>query len=293
MKQSRLVFGLILAAVALFLVAHSFYIVQETQQALLLQFGEVKSVARQPGLYLKLPEPIQTVIYIEKRLLLLQTPELEVADADQRRFSVDAIARWRVDDTLRFYQTVQGNVATASTRLDGYLQGSVRKVIGQKPFSNVLSDKRPEIMRLVEEDFAPAARQLGVELVDVRIRRADQPEDITSRTFERMKSDRQREATDLRARGQEAARIIRATTEKEAIVLRAEARKQAEITRGKGDAQRIRIFAEAFNQDPQFFAFYRSLRAYENSLSGKDTTFVLSPDSEFFRFFNAPGKTGP
>jgi membrane protease subunit HflC len=290
MTRSRLIGILLFAVIGLYIVFNCFYTVQETQQALLVQFGEVKSVAHDPGLYMKLPEPIQTVIYIEDRLLPLQTPELEIADAEQRRFLIDAVARWRVTNPVLFYKTVQGNIAIAMPRLDGFLQGSMRKIIGQRPFADVLSSKRGGIMLAMKEDFAQAAKVFGVELVDVRIRRADQPEDITNGTFERMKSDRQREATDLRARGQEEARKIRAETEKQAVVIRAEARRQAEILRGKGDAERIRIFAEAYNQDPQFFAFYRSMNAYEKALGDKETTFVLSPDSEFLRFFGT-GKT--
>lgn len=290
MNRSSTILFSILAAIALFVAFNSFYIVSETQQALLLQFGEVKGVAREPGLYLKLPEPFQNVIYIEDRLLPLQTPELEIADAQQRRFTVDAVARWRVVDPLRFYQTVQGNLTFAAQRLDGFLQGSLRKIIGQQPFAEVLSEKRKVFMHQIEEDLERSVKQLGVELVDVRIRRADQPQDITERTFERMKSDRQRAATFLRANGQEQARKIRSETEKKAVVIRAEARSQAEITRGKGDAERNHIFAQAYGQDLAFFAFYRSMRAYEQALGGKDTTFVLSPDSEFFRFFGTNRK---
>lgn len=285
MMRPRLIALILLALVAIYFVFNCFYTVQETQQAILLQFGEVKSIARKPGLYVKLPEPIQNVIYIEDRLLPLQTPELEIADADQRRFAVDAVARWQIVNPLLFYQTVQGNLSVALPRLDGFLQGSMRKIIGQRPFADVLSNKRGAIMTAIKDDFAQAAKAFGVELVDVRIRRADQPEDITSRTFERMKSDRQRDATDLRARGQEEARKIRAETEKQAVVIRAEARRQAEILRGKGEGERARIFAEAYNQDVQFFAFTRSMRAYEQALGDKETTFVLSPDSEFLRLF--------
>jgi membrane protease subunit HflC len=287
MSLARLITVFLVAALALFLVRQSFYTVQETQRALLLQFGKIKNVTTEPGLYLKLPEPVQTVIYIEDRLLPLQTPELEIADADQRRFLVDAIARWQVTNPLLFYQTVQGNLGLAVTRLDGFLQGSMRKIIGQRPFADVLSTKRGAIMQAIKEDFTRAASTLGVELIDVRIRRADQPEDITAGTFNRMKSDRQRDATDLRARGQEQARKIRAETEKQAVIIRAEARRQAEIMRGKGDAERARIFAEAYNQDAGFFAFYRSMRAYDQSLGDKSSTFMLTPDSEFMRFFGA------
>lgn len=288
MNRPATIFLGIVAVLLLFIALNSFYIVRETQQALLLQFGEVKGVARDPGLYLKLPGPFQNVIFIEDRLLPLQTPELEVADADQRRFTVDAVARWRVTDPLKFYQSVQGNIEFAAQRLDGFLQGSIRKVIGRQPFAEVLTVKRAAFMQEIEQDLASAVRPFGIELADVRIRRADQPPDITDRTFERMKSDRQREATELRARGQEAARKIRAETEKKAVVLRAEARREAEIKRGQGDAARNRILAEAYGQDPQFFAFYRSMRAYEHALEAKNTTFLLSPDSEFFRFLNPP-----
>lgn len=287
MNHSSRIFFLVLGAFVLFVLFNSFYVVKETQQALLLQFGEVKSVARQPGLYFKLPEPMQNVIYIEDRLLPLQTPELEVADADQRRFTVDAVARWRVVDPLKFYQSVQGNLEFAAQRLDGFLQGSIRKVIGRQPFAEVLTEKRGQFMQEIEQDLASAVTPFGVDLVDVRIRRADQPQDITERTFERMKSDRQREATELRARGQEAARKIKAETEKKATVLRAEARRDSEIRRGQGDAERSRIFADAYGRDSQFFAFTRAMRAYEHALSGRTTSFVLTPDSEFFRFFGA------
>ncbi|MES2907249.1 MAG: protease modulator HflC [Pseudomonadota bacterium] len=284
MNRPALFILLLFAAVVLFIAFNSFYIVRETQQALLLQFGEVKSVAREPGLYLKLPEPLQNVIYIEDRLLPLQTPELEIADAQQRRFTVDAVARWRVVDPLRFYQTVQGNLAFAAQRLDGFLQGSMRKIIGQQPFAEVLTEKRDTLMRQIEDDLASSVKQLGIELVDVRIRRADQPQDITERTFERMKSDRQRAATFLRASGQESARRIRSETDRKAVGIRADAKSQSEIIRGRGDAERSKIFAQAYGQDPQFFAFYRSMQAYDLALDGKNTTFVLSPDSDFLKF---------
>ncbi len=289
--MTRAHFIAILAALlfAVYVILNCFYTVQETQQALLLQFGKVVSIERDPGLYVKLPAPIQNVIYVDDRLLPVQTPELEIADADQRRFLIDAVARWRVIDPQLFYQTVQGNLSVALPRFEGFLLGSMRKIIGQRPFADVLSAKRGAIMQAIKEDFAQTVKPFGVVLEDVRIRRADQPEVITNGTFARMISDRQRNATDLRARGQEEARKIRAEAEKQAVVIRAEARKQSEIARGKGEAERARIFADAYNQDPQFFAFGRSLRAYEQSLGDKETMFVLSPDSEFLRFFN--GKT--
>ncbi len=278
--------------IVLFIAAQSFYTVREIDRALLLQFGEVKSTTDRPGLFFKLPF-IQNVVYIDRRLLPLQTPELEIADAEQRRFAVDAVARWRVKDTTRFFQAVGGNVAAAMSRLEPILSASVRKVIGSKPFSEVLSDRRIDIMRLIEEDAQPGAAQLGVELVDVRIRRADQPDDITNRTFERMKSDRQREATDLRARGEEEARKIRAEAENQAVVLRAEAKRKSEILRGEGDGNKNRVLAEAYGRDPEFFAFYRSMQAYEQTMKAKDTTFILSPKSDFLRYFADQGKARP
>lgn len=289
MNQNKVAGLGLFTIVLLFIAAQSFYIVREIDRALLLQFGEVKSSTDRPGLYLKIPF-IQNVVYIDRRLIPLQTPELEIADADQRRFAVDAVARWRVTDTTRFFQAVGGSIPAATSRLEPILSASVRKVIGSKPFSEVLSDRRVEVMRIIEEDAQPGAKQLGVELVDVRIRRADQPDDITNRTFERMKSDRQREATDLRARGDEEARKIRAEAENQAVVLRAEARRQSEIMRGQGDGNKNRILAEAYGKDPEFFAFYRSMQAYEQALKSKDTTYVLSPKSEFFRYFADPAR---
>jgi membrane protease subunit HflC len=288
MNNPRTIFFLGLIALVIFVGARSFYIVQETQQALLLRFGETRAVWTRPGLYFKLPEPFERVIVIEDRLLPLQTPELEVADSTQRRFVVDAVARWRVTDGRRFYQAVGGSITAAQQRLEPVLSAQIRRVIGQRPFNEVLAERRAEIMREIEEQAAPQARNLGIELVDVRIRRADQPDEISARTFERMRSDRQREAVEVRARGQEEARRIRAEAENQSVVTRAEAQRDSETRRGEGDALRNRTFAAAFNQDPAFFAFYRSMQAYEQALQSRDTTFVLSPNSEFFRFFNAP-----
>lgn len=294
MNNPRTVFFLGLLALMVFVGSRSFYIVQETQQALLLRFGEIRAITTQPGLYFKLPEPIERVIPIEDRLLLIQTPELEVTDSNQRRFVVDAVARWRVTDARRFYQAVGGSVIAAQARVEPILSANIRRIVGQRPFNEVLAERRAEIMRQIEESTAPQVRSdLGVELVDVRIRRADQPDEITARTFERMRSDRQREATDIRARGQEEAGRIRAESENQAVVIRAEAQRDSERRRGEGDGLRNRIFAEAYQRDPEFFSFYRSMLAYEAAMGQRDTTFVLSPNSEFFRYFNAPGGTPP
>lgn len=291
MNQNRIAaVGVVLAGLV-FLAIQSFFIVGETQRALVLRFGEVRAALDRPGLYLKLPF-IDRVINIEDRLLPLQTPELEVADSEQRRFSVDAVARWKVVDTLRFYQAVGGNLAAANARLDPILSAAVRQVIGARPFAQVLFEARADVTRQIEDLAQANARNLGVELVDVRIRRAEQPDDISARTFERMRSDRQREATDIRARGQEQARRIRAEAENQAVVIRAEARRQSETLRGRGDAERNRVLAEAYGRDAEFFSFYRSMLAYQNALGARDTTFLLSPNSEFFRYFADPSR-GP
>lgn len=293
MNQARVIAFAVVGAIILLIASRSFYIVRETQQALLLQFGEIRSVARKPGLWLKLPEPLQNVIYIEDRLIPLQTPELEITDAQQRRFVVDAVARWRVSDPVRFYQAVGGNISAAGSRIEPILSASIRRIIGQSPFNEVLAERRAEIMREIEDQATPQIRNLGIDLVDVRVRRADQPDEISARTYERMRSDRQREATDLRARGQEEARRIRSEADNQAVVIRAEAQKQAEIRRGEGEAERNKTFAQAFSKDPDFFVFYRSMRAYETALQPKDTNFVLNPRSDFFRFFDLPGAAKP
>lgn len=289
MNQTRLIGVTIALGVAVFLGTRCVYIVREAQQALLLQFGEIRKVDQKPGLFLKFPEPFQNVVYIENRLIPLQTPELEITDSLQRRFVVDAVARWRVTDTKRFYQAVGGNIPAAGARIEPILSASIRRIIGQRPFNEVLAERRAEIMKEIEDQAIPQIRALGIELVDVRIRRADQPDEISSRTYERMRSDRQREATDLRARGQEEARRIKSEAENQAVVLRADAQRQSEIRRGEGESLRNKTFADAFSKDPDFFVFYRSMRAYETSLQGKDTSYVLSPRSDFFRFFENPG----
>lgn len=288
MNQARMIVGAMIVGALMLLASRCYFIVRETQQALLLQFGEIRAVVKTPGLNFKLPEPFQNVIYIENRLLPLQTPELEITDSLQRRFVVDAVARWRVVDTVRFYQAVGGNIAAASARIEPILSASIRRIIGQRPFNEVLAERRSEIMKEIEDQAIPQIRALGIDLVDVRVRRADQPDEISNRTYERMRSDRQREATDLRARGQEEARRIKSEAENQAVVLRADAQRQSEIRRGEGEALRNKTFADAYTKDPDFFIFYRSMRAYEASLQGKDTSFVLSPRSEFFRFFEAP-----
>ncbi|MCY1705611.1 protease modulator HflC [Pannonibacter sp. SL95] len=276
-----------LAAAALYL---SIYIVSPTQQALVLQFGKVISATQQSGLHFKLPL-VQNVIYIDKRILDLNMPPLEAIAADKKRLVVDAFARYRISDPVLFYQRVN-NINAANQRLSTLLQSSLRSELGKASFTAVVRDDRNGIMGSIRKDVGTSAAELGIEVVDVKIRRADLPEANSQAVFDRMQTERQREATEIRAQGEEQGRRIRSRAERDATVLVAEARRDAEIIRGDGDAERNRIFAEAFGVDPDFFGFYRSMQAYEAGLRSGDTSLVLSPDSSFFRFFNNPAGAG-
>ena len=276
-----------LAAAALYL---SIYIVSPTQQALVLQFGKVISATQQSGLHFKLPL-VQNVIYIDKRILDLNMPPLEAIASDKKRLVVDAFARYRISDPVLFYQRVN-NINAANQRLSTLLQSSLRSELGKASFTAVVRDDRNGIMGSIRKDVGTSAAELGIEVVDVKIRRADLPEANSQAVFDRMQTERQREATEIRAQGEEQGRRIRSRAERDATVLVAEARRDAEIIRGDGDAERNRIFAEAFGVDPDFFGFYRSMQAYEAGLRSGDTSLVLSPDSSFFRFFNNPAGAG-
>lgn len=276
-----------LAAAALYL---SIYIVNPTQQALVLQFGKVISATQQSGLHFKLPL-VQNVIYIDKRILDLNMPPLEAIASDKKRLVVDAFARYRISDPVLFYQRVN-NINAANQRLSTLLQSSLRSELGKASFTAVVRDDRNGIMDSIRKDVGTSASELGIEVVDVKIRRADLPEANSQAVFDRMQTERQREATEIRAQGEEQGRRIRSRAERDATVLVAEARRDAEIIRGDGDAERNRIFAEAFGVDPDFFGFYRSMQAYEAGLRSGDTSLVLSPDSSFFRYFNNPAGAG-
>jgi modulator of FtsH protease HflC len=270
-------------AVVVLLVAMTFFRVNERQQALVLQFGQVEQVITEPGLGWKIPL-IQDVVYYEDRILPLETSALEVTPADERRLIVDAFARWRIDDVVQFRQSVQTELA-ATQRLERILNASLRQVLGSVQSSDVLSPERTVLMQRIRDVARREAENLGVNIIDVRIRRADLPEQNLQATFERMEAERQREAADERARGQERAQEIRATADRAAVELVSDARRQAEIIRGEADAERNAIYADAFGRDEEFFAFYRSLNAYESALRGENSTLVLSPDSEFFDYF--------
>ena len=276
--------GIVAAALALTLLS-SLYTVNQTQHALVLQFGSVRDRVSEPGLHFKLPF-IQNVVYIDKRVLDLDTPAEEVIAADQKRLVVDAFARYRIIDPLLFYQTVRDQ-ARATQQLNAVVSSSMRQILGGQAFATVLSGERSQLMRAIRDVVNGEAKAYGVEIVDVRIRRADLPDANSQAIFRRMQTEREREAKEVRAQGAEVAQRIRARADREKAVLLADAQRQSQVTRGEGDAEASRIFAEAFGKDPQFYAFYRSLQAYRESLGGDNTTMVLSPQSQFFRYFDA------
>ncbi|MFQ5624211.1 MAG: protease modulator HflC [Paracoccaceae bacterium] len=276
-----------LAAIFLFLVRSSVFIVDEREKALVLQFGEVRAVKEEPGFAFKIPF-VQEVVKYDDRILSLETEPLEVTPLDDRRLVVDAFARYRITDAVRFRQAVGvGGIASAETRLKRILNASLREVLGSVGSGAVLSADRVSLMNRIRDAAIIEARSLGLEVVDVRIRRADLPQQNLAATFDRMKAEREREAADERARGKEAAQKLRAQADRQAVELVSQAQRDADIIRGKADAKRNAIFADAFGRDPEFFAFYRSLAAYEKSLSGENSTLVITPDSEFFDYFKA------
>lgn len=280
----RLYLLLGVAAVLVFIGLQALYVVDERKQAIVLQFGQVKDVKQNPGLGFKIPF-IQNVVYYEDRILPLDTSPLEVTPLDDRRLVVEAFARWKITDPVKFRLAVgSGGEAIGSNRLETILNAALREVLGSVNSNDVLSADRAALMLRIRSATRSPARNLGVEIIDVRIKRADLPQQNLQATFQRMQAERQREAADERARGKEAAQVVRATADRQALELVSEARKQAEIIRGEADARRNAIFADAFGRDEEFFAFYRSLTAYERALKGANSTLVISPDSEFFDY---------
>ncbi|MEM9123547.1 MAG: protease modulator HflC [Pseudomonadota bacterium] len=275
---------LILLAIGSVVLFNTFYTVNPAQQAIVLQFGQIKDVEEKPGLKWKIPF-IQQVIYLEKRVLDLDIPSEEVVAADQKRYLVNAFVRYQIDNPLRFYQSV-GNEFGLQPKLAELLESKMREVLGRQTFETLLSEERAALMLEIRDAVNGTAENFGIDVVDVRILRVDLPTQNSDAIFERMRTARQREASELRAQGREEAERIRADADREKAVLLAEARRDSEIIRGEGDAERNRIFAEAFNRDPEFFDFYRTMQAYRASLADPDTTLVLSPDSDFFRFFS-------
>ncbi len=261
----------------------SIFIVKEVNQAIVLQFGDPKKIISNPGLNFKLPF-IQNVVFLDKRILNLDAPPEEVIASDQKRLIVDAFARFQIIDPLKFYISV-GNERVARSRLSTIINSRIRSVLGTQRLQTLLSEDRTKQMSLIQEGVNTEAEKFGIKIVDVRIKRADLPQANSNAIFARMQTEREREAKEFRAKGAEMAVTITSTADKEVTVILADAEKKSEIMKGEGDGQRNKIFADAFGQDPEFFAFYRAMQAYEKALIGGETSLVLSPDSEFFKFF--------
>ena len=269
----------VIAVVAFF----SIFIVKEVNQAIVLQFGDPKKIVLKPGLNFKLPF-IQNVVFLDKRILNLDAPPEEVIASDQKRLIVDAFARFQIVDPLKFYISV-GNERVARSRLSTIINSRIRSVLGTQRLQTLLSEDRTKQMSLIQEGVNNEAEKFGIKIIDVRIKRADLPQANSDAIFARMQTERNREAKEFRAKGAEMAITITSTADKEVAVILAEAQKKSEIMKGEGDGKRNKIFADAFGQDPEFFAFYRAMQAYETALIGGETSLVLSPDSEFFKFF--------
>ena len=282
MNRSIILLGVL--AVAILAAASTLFTVHQTQQVLITRLGEPVRVIQHPGLYLKIPV-IESVITFDRRLLDFDAPGEEVILGDQRRLIVDSFTRYRITDPLRFFQTVGATEAGIRARLNSIVTSSLRRVLGNEPLLSVLSADRTRIMGEIRRQVNEEARQFGIAVEDVRIRRADLPGENTQAILSRMQSERERVAREARAEGAEVAQRVRASAERERTVLIAEAQAQADILRGQGEQEAIRIFAEAFQRDPAFFQFWRTMQAYREAFAEGDTRLVLTPDSEFFRYF--------
>ncbi len=290
----RTTYLLPVAVVALMVALSAVFIVDEREKALVLQFGRVVAVKEEPGLNFKLPL-IQDVVRYDDRILSRDVDPLEVTPLDDRRLVVDAFARYRIADVNQFREATGAGgdlaIEVAGQRLDSILRSQTREILGSVSSNDILSSDRAALMLRIRNGALEDARELGLDLLDVRLKRTDLPAENLDATFARMRAEREREATDERARGNEAAQRLRAQADRTVVETTSEAQREAEIIRGEADAQRNAIYAEAFGRDPEFFAFYRSMLAYETALGGDDTTMVLNPNSEFFRFFGNPSES--
>ena len=285
MKISKFVIPvLVLAGLVVYL---SLFTVKEINQAIVLQFGDPKRVIAEPGLQVKIPF-IQNVVFIDRRILSLDPQPEEVIASDQKRLIVDAYARFKIVDPLKFYVSV-GDERVARSRLATIINSRLRSVLGTQSLATLLSEDRAKQMAIIQEGVNIEATKFGITIIDVRIKRADLPQANSEAIYKRMQTEREREAKEFRARGAEMAVTITSTADKEVTVLLANAKKQSEIMKGEGDGQRNKIFASAFGKDPEFFSFYRAMQAYETALIGGDTSLILSPDSDFFKFFGNAG----
>jgi membrane protease subunit HflC len=280
----------VLAVIAAIIGYSSLFTVYQTRLALVVRLGQPVRVVTEPGLNFKIPL-IDSVIYVDKRILDLENAAQEVIASDQKRLVVDAFARYRINDALKFYQAV-GSIEGANSRLSTLLNAALRRVLGESTLTHVVRDERAALMARVREQLDREAAAFGITIVDVRIRRADLPEQNSQAVYQRMQTERQREAAEFRANGSQKSQEIRAKADRDVTVLVAETQARADTIRGEGEAERNRIFAEAFGKDPDFFGFYRSMQAYEVGLKANDTRMVLKPDSDFFKYFADPAGKG-
>ncbi|GLI93611.1 protease modulator HflC [Methylocystis echinoides] len=289
MKNGLYFIVALLALLGLAALAGAMFTVEQTEQALVLRFGEPvagRGLITEPGLHFKIPL-IENVVTFDNRILDVESPNLEVLAADNQRLEVDSFIRYRIVDALKFYQSVN-SVLGANNQLGSVLNSAVRRVLSEANQQQIVRDERAKLMARIKEQADTEARRFGVQVVDARIRRVDLPQQISEKVFGRMQTERQREAAEYRAQGSEQAQKITAKADRDVVVLKAEAQQKADQIKGEGDAERNRIFAEAFGKDPDFFAFYRSMQAYETAFKSGETRFLVSPRSEFFRFFSAP-----
>jgi len=282
--MNKLPYIVVVLGILAIAVYSSIFIVNEREQAIVLRFGEIKRVVQEPGANFKVPL-LDTVQILDDRILELALDDIRVQVRDGRRYLVDAFIAYRIVNPRQFRETVSGSYDIANQNLGTRLDAALRRVYGQRSFEAALSAQRAEMMREVRDQLRPLAADIGINIVDVRIKRTDLLQEVSQRTFDRMKAERLAEAAELRALGTQEKLRIEAEADREATVTIAEAQRDADILRGEGDAQRNRIFAEAFQRDPDFFAFYRSMKAYETAIEGSGTTMVLSPDSQFFEYF--------
>jgi len=287
MSEKKLKILLPIIGVLAFISYTTMFTVNEIQQGIILQFGDPKRVIQKAGLNFKIPF-VQNVVLLDKRILNLDTPSEEIIASDQKRLIVDAFARFKIKDPLKFYISV-GNERVARSRLSTIINSRIRGVLGNEELATLVSKERGRLMDKITQDVNAEASKLGIEIIDVRIKRADLPQQNSEAVYRRMQTERLREAKEFRAEGAEIAQTVRSTADKEVTIILAEANKKSEILKGEGDGKRNKIFADAFGKDPNFFSFYRAMQSYEKSLIGGETSLILSPDSEFFRFF---GKSG-
>ncbi len=284
MRASRI--SLIIIGLIAFIGYLSIFTVFEIKNAIVLQFGDPKRVIMEPGLNFKVPF-VQNVVFIDNRILDIDAPPAEVIASDQKRLIVDAYVKFRIIDVLDFYKTL-GNENVARSRISAIVNSRIRSVLGERPLAAVLSEDRANLMKEITALVETEVNDFGISIVDVRIKRADLPEANSEAIFRRMQTEREREAKEFRAQGAEIAQRIRSTADKDVTIIKSQAEKKANIIRGEGDGEANRVFAEAFDTDPEFFAFYRAMQAYAEGLQNSDTTMILSPDSEFFKYFANP-----